>query len=88
MDWKIEFDSKVLKDLAKLDKQAAKQIIYYLEEQIKTSDDPRKYGKPLKGSLKGLWRYRIADYRIICQIKDKEMLILVAKVGHRKKIYK
>lgn len=50
--------------------------------------NPRSSGKALQGEFKGLWRYRIGDYRVICQIKDKELVILVIDLAHRKDIYK
>ena len=59
----------------------------YIKERIANSDDPRSTGKPLHGELTGLWRYRIGNYRVICQIIDKEIVVLVVKVGHRKNVY-
>jgi mRNA interferase RelE/StbE len=49
--------------------------------------DPRKFGKPLRAELAGLWRYRVADYRILCQIRDRELIVLVVAVGHRRDVY-
>ena len=87
MIWKIEFDSDVEKDLRKLGHTAQKRILKFLKEKIATSSDPRVYGKALKGSLIGLWRYRVGDYRIITKIEDDALIVLVIKVGHRKEVY-
>lgn len=85
--WKIEWDSKALKEAKKLDRNARKKIVEYLEKRVLASQDPYLFGKPLKGNKAGLWRYRIGDYRILCQIEDKVLVILVIAVGHRKDIY-
>jgi mRNA interferase RelE/StbE len=73
--------------LFKLDRQTQKDIVSYLEKRITSKKDPRRFGKPLKAELAGLWRYRVRDYRLICQIKDEVMLVLVVSVGHRKNVY-
>jgi len=87
LSWKISIDSRAKKELNKLDKFAQKKIITYLKTKIETSENPRLFGKALQGNKKGLWRYRVENYRLICQILDDELLILVVKVGHRKNIY-
>jgi mRNA interferase RelE/StbE len=85
--WAYSFDERALREIQKLDKQAQKEIVSYLDGRIATDDDPRRFGKPLRASLAGLWRYRVRDYRILCQIKDGVLLVLVVSVGHRKNIY-
>ena len=85
MSWVYRFDERALKELKKLGHQAQRDIVAYLDERIAT--DPRRFGKGLKADLAGLWRYRVGDYRILCQIKDRELLVLVVAVGHRKDIY-
>lgn len=87
MVWKIEYSSSALKSLKKLDKQQAKRIVDYLDYRVASSEDPRQFGKSLKGNLGEFWRYRVGDYRIICQIRDNELTILAADVGHRRDIY-
>jgi len=77
-----------LKELAKLDRQAQKDIVSYFDSRIAGTTDPRRFGKALTGSLAGLWRYRVRDYRIICQIKDRELIVLVLALGHRKDVYR
>lgn len=74
--------------LRKLDKQTARRIIDYMDEQVAALEDPRAKGKALVGPLGGLWRYRVGDYRIICDIHDDELHILVVKMGNRKDVYR
>jgi len=85
--WKIEFDSDVEKDLRKLGHTAQKKILTYLKNKLMLVSDPRTLGKPLSGELSGLWRYRVGDYRILAQIEDDALIILVIHVGHRKNVY-
>ncbi len=87
MSWAYSFGSAALKELKKLDRQAQKNILAYLDERVTARDDPRDFGKALKGDLAGLWRYRIGDYRLICELRNQEWLILVVTVGHRKNVY-
>ena len=87
MTWAYRFDERALKELRKLGKQAQREIIAYLDERIAGNGDPRRFGKGLKADLAGLWRYRVGDCRILCQIKDGELLVLVVAVGHRREIY-
>lgn len=88
MTWIIKFDEDIEKKLKKLGSTASKKIIHYLKNTIAVADDPRQYGKALKGALREYWRYRAGDYRIICEIKDDEILVRVVDIGHRKSIYK
>jgi len=84
----IEVSEKALKQLAKLDKQTAKSITTFLRERIAPLDDPRSTGKALVGSTHGgFWRYRVGDYRIICEIQDGRLHIIVIKIGHRSDVY-
>ncbi len=87
MTWKIEFDKKAKKEFATLSNSAQKQIDKFLLKLIK-SPNPRKYGEALKGNLPTFWRYRVGDYRLICNIEDKILTILVLKINHRKEVYK
>lgn len=88
MNWVYRFDGRALKDLKKLGHQAQQDILAYLDDRVANETDPRRFGKALKADLSGLWRYRVGDYRILCQIRDGELLVLVVAVGHRKNIYK
>jgi len=70
-----------------MNKSVARNIVDYMEEKIKPLKDPRVTGKGLSFNKSGLWRYRIGDYRAICQINDEKIIIMVLEVGHRKEIY-
>ncbi len=89
MAWKIEFLPEAEKDLTKIDRPVVQRILGFLYDTIRILEDPRKIGEALKGPKLGkFWKYRIGDYRIICQIMETEITILVVRVGHRKKIYR
>lgn len=88
MGWTIEYDRRVLKDMKKLDKTVQRQILDFFDKRIASSSDPRRFGKSLKSSFSGLWRYRIGDYRAICRIQDEKFLVLVVRIAHRSKAYK
>lgn len=87
MIWSVEFDDAAAKELRKLDRQAQQEVLRYLRERISTSEDPRRFGKPLSRDLTGLWRYRVRNYRMICNIEDDKLIVLVLRVGHRKDVY-
>jgi mRNA interferase RelE/StbE len=87
MSWVYRFDERALKELRKLAKPAQCGIIAYLDERITGDGDPRRFSKGLKADLAGLWRYRVGDYRILCQIRDGELIVLVVAVGHRRDFY-
>lgn len=89
MAWQIEFTPEADKGLVRLGNQAQKQILKFLRQRVSSLEDPRAIGEPLKGSrFAGLWRYRSGDYRILCEIQDKKISILVVLVGHRREVYK
>ena len=87
MTWIVEFDDAARKELRKLDRQSQQDILRYLRERIATDEDPRRFGKSLSRELAGLWRYRIQNYRIVCNIEDQKLTVLVIRVGHRKDVY-
>ncbi len=84
---KLYYTEKSLKSLKKLDKPIQKLIINYMDK-IALLEEPRARGKALSANLKGFWRYRVADYRIICEIEDEKLIICVVDINHRSKIYK
>lgn len=86
MAWTIEYDRDALKSLKKLDRPIAAKIVDYLDD-VAASDDPRVLGKGLTGNLAGLWRYRIGDYRVICDLRDNELIIVAVDLGHRSGVY-
>lgn len=87
MDWRVEFTEIAEKQLSKLDRKAQADIFHYLEKRIATGEDPHRLGDPLRKDLSGLWKYRIGDYRVVCDIQDEKVLVLVLRVGHRSKVY-
>ena len=89
MAWLIKFDDKAKKDLAAIDKAAAKRITKFLRERVSQLDDPRSIGEALKGSKLGaFWKYRVGDYRIIADIEDGVMRVLVVRIGNRSDVYR
>jgi mRNA interferase RelE/StbE len=88
MTWRIEFDNRARKELRKLNPQDQDRILKWLRHNLTGDENPRRFGTSLKGRMKGLWRYRIGDHRIISQIKDEEIVILVIRIGHRRDIYR
>ena len=86
-EWRVEFDSAAARDLRKLGHAAQQDILRYLRRRIATAEDPRRFGRPLTGDLKGLWRYRVGDYRIVAKIEDGRFIVLVLTVGHRREVY-
>jgi mRNA interferase RelE/StbE len=85
--WTIEYDSQVLRDLRKLDRGTRKEIIDYLDHRIAIAENPCDFGKPLRGDKFGFWCYRVRDYRIICRLEDRNLVVFVVEVGHRSTIY-
>jgi mRNA interferase RelE/StbE len=86
--WTIEYAETAKKQLRKLDKVAARRIVDFMDERVALSDDPRGPGKALKGSLGDLWRYRVGDYRVLCDIQDGVLTILVLQIGNRRNVYR
>ena len=87
MAWRIEFAAEAMQELARLDRQIQERIRSYLRQRIASSDNPRDFGQPLRRNLAGLWKYRVGDYRIVAEIQDQTILVLVLRIGHRSKIY-
>lgn len=87
MAWRIEIDKDVQRSMKKLDKQIARRIVAKLHE-ISQLEDPRSMGKGLTENKSGLWRYRVGDYRIVADIEDDVLVILVVDVDHRSKVYR
>lgn len=88
MAWTIEYAKTARDQLRKLDKKIALRIVDYLEKRVAPLEDPRQTGKALHGSLGDLWRYRVGDYRIICDIRDRLLVVLVLQVGNRSDVYR
>jgi mRNA interferase RelE/StbE len=82
----LQYSAEAVKELKKLDRIIQQQIKKYMTE-ICGLEDPRIRGKGLKGNLATFWRYRGGDYRIICDIQEDKMIILILRIGHRKEVY-
>jgi mRNA interferase RelE/StbE len=85
--WRVEFDDRARRELRKLDAKIQQTILRYLRERIAVAADPRRFGKPLRRNLAGLWRYRVEDYRLICRIEDDFIVVVVLQIGHRRDVY-
>ena len=76
------------KELKKMDRHVSSMILGWIRKNLEGCENPRSIGKTLTGDKSGAWRYRVGDYRIICKIHDKEIIILILSVGHRKEVYR
>ena len=89
MAWTIEFDPDAVKDLKKLDKQTQARILKFLRERLASLKNPRELGEPLAGSVLGnYWKYRVGDWRIICDLHDGRIVVRVLRVGNRREVYR
>jgi mRNA interferase RelE/StbE len=86
--WTIEITRTAEKQITKLHREAQQAIVRFLRERLAGADNPRQWGKPLQGEKRGLWRYRVGDYRLICDIQDDRITVMVLQVGHRKDVYR
>lgn len=87
MAWQIELSALADKQFSKIDRHTQQKITRYLRENVAPLDNPRSRGDGLSANLAGLWRYCIGDYRVICEILEDRLVVLVVKLGHRKDIY-
>ena len=89
MAWRVEIDRAAVRELGKLDRQAARRILAFLHGRVASLDDPRSIGAALKGSRLGeFWKYRVGDYRIITGIEDSALRVLVVRVARRDRVYR
>ncbi|MFZ5490957.1 MAG: type II toxin-antitoxin system RelE family toxin [Pseudomonadota bacterium] len=88
MPWTIDYTGTARKQLLKLDKQTARRIVDFMDSRVARADDPRSIGKALSGPLGGFWRYRVGDCRVICDIQDGAVRVLVLEIGHRREVYR
>jgi len=86
--WRIKYLRSVRKDVSKLDAKEQRRIRAFMEKRVAALENPRQLGKRLKGAYADLWRYRVGDYRIICELRDEELLVLVVRIAHRKEVYR
>lgn len=87
MKYKVEFTERALKDLKKMDRHTASLILGWIRKNLEGCDDPRFHGKALVADKKGQWRYRVGDYRILAEIEDDKIIILILNIGHRREVY-
>lgn len=88
MAWTIDYTNTAKNQLRKLDKQSARRILDFLDERVAGRADPRSVGRALSGPLGGLWRYRVGDFCVICDIQDGALRILVVRFGNRREVYR
>lgn len=86
--YKVEFTESALKQLKKIDKQAVRIIKNWVVKNLVNCENPKNHGKALTGNLKGIWRYRVGDYRLFANIHDEIITIIIFEIGHRREIYK
>lgn len=89
MVWQLEFERQAVKELEQLDRPVRERIIQFLKERVAASSNPRELGAPLVGkSLGGYWKYRIGDWRVICDIQDARIVVRVMRLGNRREVYR
>ena len=87
MRYEVQYSERALRELKKMDKYTRQMIYSWIDKNLNGCEDPRQRGKGLTANRSGQWRYRIGDYRLICQIQDAQLVILALSVGHRSTIY-
>ncbi len=88
MTWTIDYTETAKGQLRKLDKPTARCIVDYLDTRVAVLENPRSRGKALTGPLGGLWRYRVGNCRVICEIQDRALRVLVVRIGNRREVYR
>jgi mRNA interferase RelE/StbE len=86
VSYAVEWSDRAEKQLAKLDRQIARSLVRFMNERVHQSQNPRHIGKQLKDSA--FWRYRVGEYRILCLIEDRRLVVLVVEVGYPREIYR
>jgi mRNA interferase RelE/StbE len=88
MAYKVSTSARFNKHLAKMDRSVAKRITKWIDKNLEDSANPRQHGKPLTGDLSKYWRYRVGDYRLIAEIHDEDIVIIMIDFAHRRKVYR
>jgi mRNA interferase RelE/StbE len=87
--WVVEFDPDAVKDLKKLDKPVQRRLLDFLRDRVAVLHNPRELGEPLAGAKLGnYWKYRVVDWRIICDLQDSRIVVRVLRVGNRGEVYR
>ncbi len=89
MAWQIEFDPDALKELKKLDRPVQVRLVAFLRDRLAPLDDPRSIGEALSGARLGsYWKYRVGDWRLVCDIQDQRIVVRVLRIGNRREVYR
>lgn len=89
MAWQIEFDPDALKELKKLDRPVQLRLVVFLRDRLAPLDDPRSIGEALSGARLGsYWKYRVGDWRVVCDIQDQRIVVRVLRIGNRREVYR
>jgi mRNA interferase RelE/StbE len=87
--WQIEFDPDALKELKKLDRPVQIRLVAFLRNRLAPLDDPRSIGEALSGARLGsYWKYRVGDWRMVCDILDRRIVVRVLRIGNRREVYR
>lgn len=86
MDWTVEISDIAERQLKELDRPVQKRILDWLADRVEGCKNPKHFGEPLKGDFSGFWRYRIGGYRVLCEINDSRVIVLVLTIGHRRQV--
>lgn len=87
MAWTVEYDARAIKDLDKLSREVRAEIVDYMTSRVAKAESPKDFGKPLRYDKFGLWRYRVRNYRIVCELQEARLVAMVVGVGHRRDVY-
>lgn len=85
--WRLEFSKRADRQLAKMDAGVRRVIVAWLLKNVDGCDDPRARGKGLTSNRSGEWHYRVGDYRVLCEIRDADLVVLAIEAGHRREVY-
>ena len=89
MAWRIEFEPRALKELESQDQQVQRRLLGFLRDRIALLKDPRDLGEALRGGEPGrFWKYRVGDWRLVCEIRDQCVTVVVVRIGHRREVYR
>lgn len=88
MSYKLKFEKNALKSLTKIDSNQRILLLAWIQKNLDQCENPRSLGKALSGKLNNYWSYRVGDYRIVVEIIDNELIIIIISIGHRRDIYK
>ena len=86
--YRLEFSKKADRQLSKMNPGVRKVIVVWLLKNVDGCEDPRAHGKALAANRSGVWRYRVGDYRILCEIQDDRLVVLALEIGHRSEVYR